>query len=502
MLLTLLPLFAVLAIAAAFGSVAGWMVACATAALGFLIVAILALLRINRIRRFIARDGASPLGNEDELVEQLHKQQRALELATSEAIAQRESVQLAVRLLPDAVIVLDEAQRVVWCNDAAQTLLRVENRAERRSPISEWVRDHAILELLQNPDDSALTLPSPVTPDHVLALSTIRCDATTRVLVAQDVTDFKRLEAVRRDFIANLSHELKTPLTVIAGFSENLLSDAPMSAAQKQRGLEHIKAQADNMRRLVLDLLLLSRLESTSTPAEKQFVALTPLVARCVEQIRSLSRGQQRIEILPSEPWLLLGREDELESALNNLLTNAMKYSGEAGLIQVETRAHADQSLQLSVRDNGQGIAPDHVPRLTERFYRVDRGRSRAAGGTGLGLAIVKHIMNRHGGRLEIASTLGIGSAFSLKFPPERVRKSAAGSTDAARSSSTMSASPSKTAWAMKARASARPCRGSTSAAASSRFNAWRPPRRRSTRPGNTSRTARPWARPWRSTRA
>ena len=429
MFLTLLPVFATLAIAVAFGSVAGWAVGFATAALGFLIAAVLALLRIHRIRKFVVRDGLAPLGYEDELIEQLHKQQRTLELAASEAIAQRDSVQLAVRFLPDAVIVLDEAQRVVWCNDAAQTLLHVENRTERRAPISEWIRDHAILELLQNPDDCALTLPSPVVPDHVLAISTIRCDANTRLLVAQDVTDFKRLEAVRRDFIANLSHELKTPLTVIAGFSESLLSDSPIPAAQKQRGLEHIKAQADNMRRLVLDLLLLSRLESTSTLAEKHFVALTPLVMRCVEQVRSLTRGQQRIEVLESEPWLILGREDELESALSNLLTNAMKYSGETGRIEVETRVTAEQSLQLCVRDNGQGIAPDHLPRLTERFYRVDRGRSRAAGGTGLGLAIVKHIMNRHGGRLEIESALGIGSVFTLKFPPERVRKTSGAST-------------------------------------------------------------------------
>jgi two-component system, OmpR family, phosphate regulon sensor histidine kinase PhoR len=426
----LIPLSATILLAIAVGSVGGWLVGVAVAAFGFLLCALAALHRLHRIARFATSapkefDGA----DDDALLDQLVQREKHLRAAAEVATAQRESVQLAVRALPDAVIVLDAAQRVVWCNDASDVLLGIKNTTEGRAPISQRVRDHAILALLQNPENSALTLPSPIDEDRVLALSTIRCDNDTRVLIARDVTGMKRIEAVRRDFIANLSHELKTPLTVIAGFSETLLADEPLPAAQIQRGLEHIKTQSDNMRRLVQDLLLLSRLESASGQAEKQTIDLNALVERCVDHVHALAGAKQSISVSAPERWLLLGQEEEIESALNNLLTNAFKYSREDGRIEVIVTVGAARNLLVSVKDNGQGIATEHVPRLTERFYRVDRGRSRAAGGTGLGLAIVKHIMNRHDGKLMIESQPGVGSTFSLDFPDERVRAAQPAST-------------------------------------------------------------------------
>ncbi len=425
------PLLATLLLALATGSVGGWPVGLSVAALGFLLSAGIAFRRLHKIARFAASP-SDVFGNTDDdpVLQQLIARDQQLRATAAAATVQRESVQLAVRTLPDAVVVLDVAQRVVWCNDASHTLLGIENTAHGHAPISQWVRDHAILALLQNPENSALTSPSPSDADRVLALSTIRCDDDTRVLIARDVTGAKRIEAVRRDFIANLSHELKTPLTVIAGFSETLLAEAPLPAAQMQRGLEHIKTQSDNMRRLVQDLLLLSRLESSSAQAEKHVVNLNALVARCVEHVRALARGQQHISVSSAEHWLLLGQEEEIESALNNLLTNALKYSREDGRIEVSVGLGAGRNLCVSVKDTGQGIAAEHLPRLTERFYRVDRGRSRAAGGTGLGLAIVKHIMSRHGGTLAIESQLGFGSTFTLDFPDERVRMAHPGSTN------------------------------------------------------------------------
>jgi two-component system, OmpR family, phosphate regulon sensor histidine kinase PhoR len=430
MLRGFIPAVAVIVIAAALGSVGGWGWGFATAAVGFLCCVWVDQSRLREIAHFAAQPDVAVSSQSDEVVQQLSVREQALRETAREAIAQRESVQVAVRGLPDAVIVLDAAQRVVWCNTAAQSLLGVENDPERRRAFSESVRDHDVLSLLQNPEDSSVTISSPVNGERMLALSTTRCDRDTRVLVARDVTELKRVEAVRRDFIANLSHELKTPLTVIAGFSETLLANEPIPAAQKQRGLEHIKAQSDNMRRLVQDLLLLSRLESALTQAEKNALILTTLVIRCVEQVNALARGTQKIVVRPAvESIILLGQEEEIESALNNLLTNALKYSRDDGAVEVSIDTDASRQLWVRVRDNGQGIAPEHLPRLTERFYRVDRGRSRAAGGTGLGLAIVKHIMNRHDGSLEIISTPGVGSTFSLKFPAERVRSAHALST-------------------------------------------------------------------------
>jgi two-component system, OmpR family, phosphate regulon sensor histidine kinase PhoR len=431
MLRSFIPALAVITIAAALGSVGGWGWGFGTAAVGLLCCVWVDQSRLRELARFAAEPDGAIGPQSDEIVQQLSAREHALRETAREAIAQRESVQVAVRGLPDAVIVLDGAQRVVWCNAAAQSLLGVENDPERRRAFSESVRDHAVLSLLQNPEDSSVTIPSPVNSERMLALSTTRCDRDTRVLVARDVTELKRVEAVRRDFIANLSHELKTPLTVIAGFSETLLADEPIPAAQKQRGLEHIKAQSDNMRRLVQDLLLLSRLESALTQAEKNVIELNGLIFRCVEQVNALARGAQKIEIRArGEPYLLLGQEDEIESALINLLTNALKYSRDDGSVEVAIDTDALRQLWLRVTDNGQGIAPEHLPRLTERFYRVDRGRSRAAGGTGLGLAIVKHIMNRHDGSLEIESMPGVGSRFSLRFPPERVRSAQGVSTN------------------------------------------------------------------------
>jgi two-component system, OmpR family, phosphate regulon sensor histidine kinase PhoR len=427
----LIPLSATILLAISVGSVGGWFVGIAVAAFGFLLCALSALHRLHRIARF-AMNAQKDVNTSDDdaLLQKLVEREKNLRTTAADATAQRESVQLAVRTLPDAVIVLDAAQRVVWCNDASQVLLGITNTFEGRAPISQWLRDHAILSLLQNPENSALTLPSPIDADRVLALSTIRCDNDTRVLIARDVTGMKRIEAVRRDFIANLSHELKTPLTVIAGFSETLLAEKSLSAEQIQRALEHIKTQSDNMRRLVQDLLLLSRLESESGQAEKQVIDLNALMAHCVEHVRALASAKQHISISAPERWLLLGQEDEIESALNNLLTNALKYSREEGRVDVVVTQGAARNLLVSVKDNGQGIAAEHIPRLTERFYRVDRGRSRAAGGTGLGLAIVKHIMNRHGGKLLIQSQPGAGSTFSLDFPDERVRIAPPASTN------------------------------------------------------------------------
>ena len=253
-----------------------------------------------------------------------------------------------------------------------------------------------------------------------------------KLLLARDVTAVEQAEAMRRDFVANVSHEIRTPLTVLAGFVETL-QNLPLEEHERNRYLELMAQQAERMQHLVEDLLTLSRLEGSPLPSASDWVSVSQLLKRCENEARGLSVALTRKQAKPhvltfpdadtlSHAGDIAGASAELHSAFSNLLANAMRYTPAGGKIEVCWEHEPSGAARFVVKDSGPGIDPAHVSRLTERFYRVDRSRSRDTGGTGLGLAIVKHVLQRHGAKLGISSELGKGSEFSVTFPASRVR--------------------------------------------------------------------------------
>ncbi|HEY8357959.1 MAG TPA: ATP-binding protein, partial [Ramlibacter sp.] len=269
---------------------------------------------------------------------------------------------------------------------------------------------------------------SPARPQR-LALRLHRYGEGRLLLLSRDVTAMEQADTMRRDFVANVSHEIRTPLTVLAGFVETLQSlDLP--AEERARYLQMMAQQALRMQMLVNDLLTLSRLEGSPPPGASDWMPAQHLLTQARDEGEQLaaSLGKKlELRFLPAPEAAISGAPVELQSALSNLVGNAVRYTPSGGSIEVATRLLPAGRLAFDVRDTGPGIAPEHIPRLTERFYRVDRSRSRETGGTGLGLAIVKHVVQRHGGELRIESTPGAGSTFAIELPASRVRLTPAG---------------------------------------------------------------------------
>ncbi len=328
-----------------------------------------------------------------------------------------ERLHAAVDLLPDGLVVLDRYDHVQWSNRAAQALHGIFGA---RRPIDHFVRQPEFVSYLRAGDFSrGVLLTLPTHPGRTFSLKVVPTAESYRLLITRDVTDATRLDQMRRDFVANVSHEIRTPLTVIAGFVETLL-DMELPADERQRCLQMVQRQAATMQRLVEDLLMLASLEAATAPAESAEVDVGGLLHGIAADMRALSGGRHAIEVAPPAAQRLLAAPAELASAVRNLMTNAVRYTPEGGHVTVSWTVREGEGT-IAVRDTGVGIAAEHVPRLTERFYRVDRGRSREAGGTGLGLAIVKHIAQRHAARLDVESRPGVGSTFSLRFPAGRV---------------------------------------------------------------------------------
>jgi two-component system phosphate regulon sensor histidine kinase PhoR len=316
-------------------------------------------------------------------------------------------------------VILDD-DRIAWCNDMASLHLEIDPAKDLGRPLTHLVR---IPEFQAYLDEGDFTHPQIVEPPNadgrVLSLQVVPYGADQRLVLSRDVTQFKRVERMRREFVANVSHELRTPLTVVSGFLETLRDEKDPRAAA--RAIDLMTEQAKRMERLVEDLLTLSALESSPPPPMEEPIAMSPLMERLGAEARALSGGRHRIA-LASEPGVdLLGNEKEIASAFGNLVSNAIRYTPAGGEVRLTWRADPEGAA-FEVADSGIGIEAEHIPRLTERFYRVDRGRSRETGGTGLGLAIVKHALSRHGATLEIASRPGEGSRFSARFSGPRVR--------------------------------------------------------------------------------
>jgi two-component system phosphate regulon sensor histidine kinase PhoR len=327
----------------------------------------------------------------------------------------------AARALPDGVVILDSENRIEWSNPTAAHHFGIDGRRDLGQPIVNLIRHPDFVAYLDAGELREPRLLRAAHLDTTLAVRVIEFGQDQKLLNSRDVTAEERVDHMRRDFVANVSHELKTPVTVLAGFIETLAEDAlQTSPAQRKRFLGMMAEQAARMQRLVEDLLVLSALESTAAPAEEQPIELRPLVEQLAADARALSGGRHRIELTVEQDCRLLGSRAELQSAFANLVSNAVRYTPEGGSVRLAWRLAEGRGI-FTVADSGIGIEARHIPRLTERFYRIDSGRSRETGGTGLGLAIVKHALTRHQAVLDIASEPGRGSTFSALFPPGRV---------------------------------------------------------------------------------
>ena len=331
-----------------------------------------------------------------------------------------EQFQQATAALPDAAVILGEDDKVVWCNGASQPLLGLAPGRDVGLPVANLLRNPEFVAFLnQRRQGDSVEFPSPVDDVRVLNARIVPYGKKQRLLLATDITRVRRLEQMRRDFIANVSHELRTPLTVVIGYLETLLDSDNPALEDWRRPLRGMRQQTGRMLHLIEDLLLLARLESQKDRTPGKPVAVPALLADIADDAIALSGDQNHRIDLCAEPRLwILGCEKELRSAFSNLVFNAVRYTPAGGRIAIRWFAD-DSGIHLAVEDDGEGIASQHIPRLSERFYRVNRDRSRGSGGTGLGLSIVKHVLNNHRGRLRITSELGKGSLFVCEFPGE-----------------------------------------------------------------------------------
>ena len=325
----------------------------------------------------------------------------------------------STQALPDAGVVLDEDNDISWLNHAAGRLLglRPEDRGQR---IENLLRAPEFAEFLRHASpERVLRMASPVDENLKLALQVVPYGETQRLLLAKDITHEMRLETVRRTFVANASHELRSPLTVISGYLDSLAED-PELAEHWREPVGEMARQSERMRRIIEDLLTLSRLEASAPEAERDHVDVAGMLAVLRKEALARPERPAVIELQLESDAGLYGVEAEIYSAFANIIGTALKYTPAAGSVRIRWYLEGGEAC-MAVSDTGVGIPAEAVPRLTERVYRVDKGRDRATGGTGLGLAIVKHVLQRHGARLEIHSKPGEGSTFTCRFPAERV---------------------------------------------------------------------------------
>lgn len=330
----------------------------------------------------------------------------------------------ATQALPDAIVVLGSNDEIEWANSKALEYLGIRHPQDQRQRLVNLFRHPALVSFMKETRgkhemiERSLDLVSPVNQDMNLELRLISYGDSGKLLVGRDTTGIHRVNRMRTDFIANASHELRTPLTVIAGYLESFEDDfAEDDSAGHKSKIRQMRKQAERMRRLIDDLLKLSTLETAETQGRHEPVRVPDLLNSIIEEARTLSGSQKHQFVLEADNSLWLeGDRNQLYSAISNVIFNSVQHTQNHGKITVRWFIDAQEPI-LEVVDTGEGISAEHIPRITERFYRVDRGRSREKGGTGLGLAIVKHILARHNARLEIESEPGVGSTFRFRFP-------------------------------------------------------------------------------------
>lgn len=329
----------------------------------------------------------------------------------------------AASALPDGVVVLNAVNEIEWCNPPAEITLGLNLKQDENQPINYLVRHGEFLSYLNDQDYAEpVKLKSWRNNEVTLEIQLIPFGTKQKLLICRDVSPVEKLESMRRDFIANVSHELRTPLTVVGGFVETLLDMEGAVPENTRSYFNMMQEQTTRMGRLIEDLLTLSQIESNAQPPDESEVNMVTLIQMLFNDANALSLGKHQVSLNLQANINIIGASEELQSALGNLVSNAVRYTPEGGNIEISWHMEFEHAI-FSVKDNGIGIEQQHIDRLTERFYRVDRSRSRATGGTGLGLSIVKHILTRHQAKLKIYSVAGAGSTFSVAFPKSRMVK-------------------------------------------------------------------------------
>jgi two-component system phosphate regulon sensor histidine kinase PhoR len=418
-------------------AIVGWVLAREAGALGGVVLGAIAwfvfdLLRGLRVLRWL-RSGvpaqAPRLGGLwGEAADRMRRALKAREQQAGDIDQRLQHFLAAIQASPNGVVLLDADGRIEWSNQTAAQHLGIDPERDRAQLIGNLLRDPAFTAYYASRDYSheVTVIGRDSTPARPMKLSIHLhpFGQGRKLLLSRDITGIEQAEVMRRDFVANVSHEIRTPLTVLTGFVETLQSLA-LPDEERSRYLALMAQQAQRMQTLVNDLLTLSRLEGSPPPGLAEWTPLALFTAQCDEDARALADAlgkPQQISVAPAPPLEIAGSPSELQSAMSNLVSNAIRYTPAGGRIDVGWQRLPDGRAEFSVKDTGPGIASEHLPRLTERFYRVDRSRSRETGGTGLGLAIVKHVLQRHGAELKIASAPGMGSTFAIVLPASRVR--------------------------------------------------------------------------------
>ncbi|MBU3600650.1 phosphate regulon sensor histidine kinase PhoR [Polynucleobacter sp. 30F-ANTBAC] len=356
-----------------------------------------------------------------EIYYRLHKLTRAWRDQVIEVEQQHQRFIQAIQASPNGVVMLNEEDQMEWCNAFAGAHFGLNARRDAMQRITHILRKPAFVQyiLRQNYRDPIRLTNMGLFEEYTLDVQIFPYGDKQKLILSQDVSQIEKTDAMRRDFVANVSHELKTPLTVLAGFLETV-QELELSPEDRDRYLELMSIQTGRMKTIVDDLLTLAKLEGNPEPPISQAIPMAKLLEKLKLDAEGLSQGQHQITLTNRTDKNILGDEAEMYSAFSNLVFNAVRYTPEGGKIDVVWE-NTDHGAEFSVTDTGPGIAEEHIPRLTERFYRIDRSRSRETGGTGLGMAIVKHVINRHQGELKIQSVLGEGSRFSLILTKSRL---------------------------------------------------------------------------------
>lgn len=423
----------------ALGAVWGWTQNAAAwsffgALLGALVWGIFDGLRARRVLSWLSKGDASRKagvgGVWGEVIDRARKQVKKLEKKGANSDARLEDFLAAIQASPNGVVLLDSSGRIEWSNQTAAGHLGFEPERDLGQYVRNLIRSPAFVAYMDIGNfghEIQIDGPGPrPTQPSKISLQIHPYGKKRKLLISRDVTAVQLAEAMRRDFVANVSHEIRTPLTVLSGFVETMQT-LKLDEAEREQYLGLMSMQAQRMQTLVSDLLTLSRLEGSPVPGQGDWIVADELMGHVIQEANGLSAAisslhPHKIEVEQSKAFEVSGARTELLSAMSNLLSNAVRYTPGGGRIVTGWRLREDGWGEFFVTDSGQGIAAEHLPRLTERFYRVDRSRSRETGGTGLGLAIVKHVAQRHGGQIDVQSELGRGSTFVIALPPVRIR--------------------------------------------------------------------------------
>ena len=380
---------------------------------------------LHKLHRWLKKPKISTLPNGtgvwEDIFADLYHQQRRYSRSQTQLTSALERFRDAASALPDGVVLLDGKDHIEWCNPPAESQLGLTLAQDAGQPINYLLRESAFIEYLQNHDyTEPIKLKSWRNAEIILEIKLVPFGANQKLLICRDISQLEKIDTMRRDFIANVSHELRTPLTVVGGFLETLMDMKGVVSKSTRSYFDLMQEQTKRMQLLIEDLLTLSQLESSATVPQDTEIDVKALLKSVMTEAQSLSNGRHHITLQADPKLALTGSVEELHSAFGNLVSNAIRYTPEGGEIALRWGLRETEAV-FSVKDSGIGIEQQHIDRLTERFYRVDRSRSRETGGTGLGLSIVKHILVRHQAKLEIESEPSKGSTFSVVFPKTRL---------------------------------------------------------------------------------